>query len=370
MDPLRAEMEGILLSKQPISNFSRVLSDGIHSLSSLFLLGNETSSKGLISVEINLNYIKILQIKNHAVAPEVRFFSITPIPEGSIVKDEVKNASPIINILKETYARFPFATHNVALAIPRSAAIIKNITVDKRLDEDEIESRVWIEANRFFPNLIGDIYLDFVVTGPSAQDASQLEVILVACRKEQINPYLELIRQSGLTPKIVDVNSYALERAFALVIKQSSSPSVALLNITFSLITLIVIHEGQLVYAHELTYDGRNLVPRDIEALEASQNTQYDALKANLSLHLRHSMQFFYSSRPNIRINELYLSGDCAVAIPDLTSFIRDETGKETILADPFKNMSFAQMVDQVRLHRYAPALMLCCGLALSRIDQ
>jgi type IV pilus assembly protein PilM len=338
---------------------------GVQQVSELLFLGKQNLSRNLIGLEINTDYIKLLQISGKDHQQEIDFFSIVPVPPQAIVKDEIKNPAIIAQLLKDTFKKQGITTSNVALSIPRSSAIIKDITVDKRLNEDEIESRVWIEANRFFPNLIGEIYLDFVVIGPSAQDASQLEIILVACRKEQIDPYLEVIRLADLHPRLVDVNSYALERALSVISKQNpENKSLALLNISFSLITLIVIHEGVLIYTHELSYDGHGLLTQKGEKIDSTQSN--NILKSGLSLHLRHTMQFFYSSRPNIRIDQLLLSGDCAVALPDMCEFIQKETVKATILADPFKSMKMAKGVDEAKLRQYSPALVLCCGLALS----
>ena len=354
-------------------NISGIVQEGIQHISDLLFLGRQNFSKNLVGLEINSDYIKLLQINHRDTQTEIDFFAIAPLPVGAVIKDEVKDPAAIAGILKNIYKTANYTIPNVALAIPRSSAIIKDITVDKRLTIDEIESRVWIEANRFFPNLIGDIYLDFVVIGPSPQDASQLEIILVACRKEQIDPYLEVMRQADLHARIVDINSYALERTMSVVAKQyPDTKTLALLNISFSLITLIVIHEGMLVYTHELSYDGHSLMPRTTESSNnlGSQDinrVSNDALKSSLSLHLRHTMQFFYSSRPNIRLEQLILSGDCAVALPDLAGFIQKETDKETILANPFKNMKLSKGLDEKKLQYFAPSLMLCCGLAMSK---
>jgi len=350
--------------------FSDVIHAGMEHVSDLLFLGRQHLSKNLIGLEINTDYIKCLQLSGKDNQLEVDYFAVAPLPVGAVVKDEVKDFNAVTNSLKSLFRASKLSSANIAIAIPRSSAIIKDITVDKRLNIDEIESRVWIEANRFFPNLIGEIYLDFAVIGPSAQDASQLEIILVACRKEQIDPYLDVIRQADLYPRLVDINSYALERTLTLIAKQyPDTQTLALLNISFSLITLIVIHEGILIYTHELNYDGHNLSHLNENSTGGNdlKIESLTALKGSLSLHLRHTMQFFYSSRPNIRIEQLILSGDCAVIFSDLPDFIMKETGKTVMLANPFKNLKIAKGLDESNLQKYAPSLMLCCGLAMSK---
>lgn len=343
-----------------------------------------SSTLNLVGLDIDSDVIKLLRITTSDSKHKVESFAIATLPTGAIVKNEIKDYNSVSTILKDMFKQCRLNNSNIALAIPRSSAIIKNVTIDSRLNETEIESRAWIEANRNFPELVGDIYLDFNILGTSTQDPSQLDLILVACRKEQINPYLELLRQCNLVTKIVDVNCYALERALSILTHQlPPSGAVALLNLNFTLSTLIVTHEDQLIYAHDHSYDGSRLMnqiqkflqdnvkktnPAEVEQIVMIDPIYADILKENLSSHLRHTMHFFYSSRPNISIQKIILAGDCAT-IPNLSAFIRQETNIDTVVANPFENMTFASDINIEKIKTYAPTLMLCCGLALSHVE-
>lgn len=335
----------------------------------------------IMGVVINPQYIKLLKIKPNSEPQEVEFFKMIPIPEGLVVHTEIKNRAGLAEIFKKSFNEAGINTKDVALTIPRSSAIVKHINVDQRLTPEEIESRVWVEANRLFPNLINDIYLDFAVIGPFDEEASHNEILIVACRKEQIKPYLDVMTQAGLTVKIIDINYYAFERAMSIVVKQVPNiKTIALLNISYRLIDLLVMHEGKLIYTHEVGYDGHELAKlvkteSDTDVLneesgagliDENDPSANEILASLLGAHLKHAMQFFYSSKPNVRIDEIILAGDCASDIPGLLNYVRNEVGKNVTLADPFKDMSVADTVDKGKLMHYAASLMLCCGLALS----
>lgn len=349
-------------------------------------LTHSHEQEDLIGLVINPQYMKLLKIRRAHTQYEVENFDIIDLPSGLINDLEVKDAQAVAGILRQMIADSGLEAKDVVLSIPRSAAIVKTILVDSRLHADEIESRVWLEADRLFPSLINDIYLDFSVTGPAAQDVTQLEVLIVACRKDQLNPYLEVMQLAGLNTKVVDVNYYAYERALLQVIRHSPEmKTVALLNINFRLIDLLVISEGKLVYTHELSYDGHQLLKlRDSieEIMEVQNNTteqsqqpashhsaMHDILKTSVGLHLKHALQFFYSSKPNTRVDRIILGGDVPATIPHLLDYVKQETGKDVVMADPFVDMKFEANVDQARLTQYAPGLMLCCGLALTKLS-
>lgn len=340
----------------------------------------------LMGLDIGSDDIKLLKINSTETPNIVENFAIAPLPKGAVVQNEIKKPNEIIAVLKELCNQPEIKTKNVALAIPRSSVIIKNVMVDSRLTAAEIESRAWVEANRLFPDLVGEIYLDFHVIGASSQDPTQLEVILVASRKDQINLYLDVLHRSGLTPKVIDVNCYALERALASVTQQFSPlgqiKTQALLNIDYTLSTLIVVDEGHLIYAHDQSYDGYRLMAKIHEYLSSRTEESIQQHKSsiddpdylqiltdNLSTHLRHAMHFLYSSRPNLSIQQLVLAGDCAI-VPNLAAFIQKEVSIETAVADPFVNMKIGEGLNEIKLKQYTPTLMLCCGLALSTFNK
>jgi type IV pilus assembly protein PilM len=330
-------------------------------------------AEGLIGLDIGSESIKLLELNTTNTPYQVENFVIANLPSGAVVAGEIKDYAAISATLKDLFKRNNFKSKSIALAIPRSSVIIKNINIDSRLNPAEIESRAWIEANHHFPDLVGEIYLDFSIN-PLPQDKTQFELTLVACRKEQINPYLDVLRDSGLVATVIDVNSNALERALTLLLaKKPELTTVALLNLDNHLSTFVVTHEQKLIHAHDHSYDGQRLRTQAQDYLKTvagqtaslSDQAYYEILKNTLSAHLRHTMHFFYSSRPNINIEKLILAGDCAVT-PEIATFIQQETGVETTLGDVFAEMQFAIPLKQEEAKTIAPAMMLCCGLALS----
>lgn len=333
----------------------------------------QRTAQGLVGLDIGSDEVKLLEINFNTKPYQVKRFCISPLPAGAVVKGEIKDYAAVGAFLRDLFKKNNIQTKLVSLAIPRSAVVIKNISVDNRLSPREIESRAWIEANHHFPELVGEIYLDFDVN-VSVQDPSQLDVMLVACRKEQINPYLELLREAGLTAKVIDVNSYALERALVVINQEAPElNTVALLNLDAHLSTFLVMHENHLIYAHDHSYDGVRLRSQTQEYLKTAveqvasinDSAYVEVLKSVLAAHLRHTMHFFYSSKPNINIQKIIVSGDCSKT-PCIDAFIAKEVGIETVLANPFSQMVINSEVDSKQLQTEAPTLMLTCGLALS----
>jgi len=322
------------------------------------------ANEAILGLDIGSSEIKLLQIDQAAL--RIDYFALIPVPSGIVEKDTIKDPAALADALKPVLRKLNIPTKSVAIAIPRSSVIVKNTTVDARLSPRELESRAWMEAGQQFPDLIGEINLDYLIIGPSPDDDTKLDLVLIACRKEQIKPYLDFINEAGLIPKIVDVNSYALERALALEAPQETD-TVALLNMDYALTSLVVVKAGNQIFSHDYSFDGRGLI-NNLANAEGLEKEAIDVmLKQQLSTHLRHVIHFFYSSRHNIAIKKIYLSGDLALH-PAIAPFIQAEIGIETVVALPCGDMALGPNVDSALLKEKDPALALSCGLAISKL--
>jgi type IV pilus assembly protein PilM len=358
------------------------ISDILKQKLSFLFDARQTGLNELVGLDIGPDRIKLLKIDSSSSPYQVVEYASASLPAGAIVKEEIKNPAAIGAVLREMLRNSGINAKFAAVAIPRTLAIIKNITVDARFSADDIEARAWMEANRLFPDLVGNIYLDFTITGSSVQVPNQLDLLLVACRKEHVKPYIDLVQQGGLTLKIIDVNCYALERALQLAITNHADlHTAALLNVNLTQSSLIVLENKQLIHAHEQAFDGQRLIKQVEDFITAKRaepgmenapivvdDASYHAiLQENFLSHLRHVINFFYSSRSHISIDKIILSGDCTI-IPDFPSFIEKAVGIKTVMADPFMNMNINSRLNVDEIRKAASTLMLCSGLAMGKV--
>lgn len=333
----------------------------------------QVPSNGLIGLDIGSNSLKLVKINSLEYPYFVENVAIEPIPDKAFRNDEIVNHGLIADLLKTMIKNEKIESKNVALSIPYSATIIKNILVDKRMTEEDIEQRTWIEANHLFPDLVGNIYLDFTILGPYAEDNSQLEVMLVVCRKDIIKPYLEILKLASLTPKVIDVSTHALERALSVLQTPTEINKItALLNLDMRISTFIVVQNNRILYAYDQSFDGQRLMTQvakykiDNQKVEIDNDEKYLAIiHENLSAHIRHVIHFFYSRRPNMIIEKMLIAGDCA-DLPNISNLVQQEVSVDTEKVNPFLQMHFMSDLDKQRIEKNAASFMLCSGLALS----
>src|SRR5258708_10786553 len=121
------------------------------------------------------------------------------------------------------------AESGVAAVVGR-AVIVNKIAMNKLYTEDAQQEIVW-EAEQHVPYDINDVSLDFEILGDNPQDDKQMQVLLVAAKKDMVLTFADLIRESGLSPVIIDVDSFAIQNALAANYYFAPDQVVAILNI-------------------------------------------------------------------------------------------------------------------------------------------
>jgi len=151
---------------------------------------------------------------------------------------------------------------NAAVAVAGSAVITKIIEMDADLSDDERESQIRLEADQYIPYPLDEINLDFEVVGPSPANQERVSVLLAASRTENIELRVDSLMVANLTAKVVDVEAYAMERAFGLIVDGlpcGREGTVAIIDIGATMTTMNVINDGKIIYTREQLFGGRQL---------------------------------------------------------------------------------------------------------------
>ena len=218
---------------------------------------------------------------------------------------------------------------------------------------------------------------------------SEVDVLIAASRIENVDTRLDSLEIGGLEAKVVDIEIYALERAFQVLHSQLPddfhNKVIALVDIGASLTTLSVIHQGKSIYNREQVFGGSQLTEEIMRRYglsfeEAGMAKKQGGLpddyepevlepfKESILQQVSRALQFFYSSSQFGDVDHIVLAGGCA-AIEGLDELIEERLGHGATLANPFADMSLSSRVNAQALSNDAPSLMVACGLALRSFD-
>ena len=350
-------------------------------------------TRALIGLDISSSAVKMVELSGDAkTGYRVERYAIEALPRDAVADGNIVTLEAVAEAVRRAWKRLGTSVRNVALALPSSHVITKKIIVAAGQREEELEVLVESEANQYIPFALEEVNLDFQVVGPAPSSPDEVEVLIAASRKEKVEDRVAVAEAAGLKPVVVDVESYAMQAAYALIEKQLPDDGrgqiVALVDAGANVMTLTVLRNGQTLYGREQAFGGNQLT-QDIarhfgmtfEEAEAEkrrnnlpENYEAELLQPfveSLALEVSRALQFFFTSTQFSQIDHIVLSGGCAV-LPGADEAVAARTQINTILANPFAGMVLGPQAGARSKGLLADAsmLMVACGLALRRFDE
>jgi type IV pilus assembly protein PilM len=234
------------------------------------------------------------------------------------------------------------------------------------------------------------VSLDFQVLGPIPNAPDDVEVLIAASRKEKVEDRMAVAQAAGLKPVVVDVESYAMRSALQRLIQQLPNHGDGLVIAVFYMgansTSVTVMHDGEAIYEREQPFGGQQLTgdiarTYGVPADEAEQKKRSGDLPANFETdvlkpfvdsavtEITRALQFFFTSTPYTRIDQIMLAGGSAV-LAGLADALMERAQVPTSVISPFKGMEISANIREKQLRLDAPALLTPCGLAMRRFDE
>ena len=329
------------------------------------------TSPPLVGLDISTSGVRLVELAD-AGKGELRLerYAAEPLPRGAVVDGNIENIEQVSEAVRRVWKKSGTRVKLVALGMPPASVITKKIILPAGLSEDQLEVQVESEASQYIPFALDEVSLDFDVLGMAANSPDDIDVMLAAARKEKVEDRVAIAEAAGLTAVVMDIESYAARAALERV-------TSVLAGAQDQIVALFQIYEREQPFGgNQLTQDivrsfGLSFEEADArkKAGELPENYQAELLGPfleNAALEVTRAIQFFYTSTPYTRIDQLFLAGGCAL-IPGLLDIVASRTKISSAVVSPFKGMQLGAGVRESQLRGEAPAYLVACGLALRR---
>jgi len=342
----------------------------------------------LLGLDISSTTVKLLELSRSGDKYRVESYAVSSLPQDAVVEKAINDIDAVSAAVRTAVAQSRSKLRHVAAAVAGSAVITKVIDMPEGLREDELETQLTVEADQYIPYPLDEVALDFEVQGPCADRDGMVEVLLAACRRETIDARVEAIVGADVVPKVMDVEAYAMERAFGLISESLDLGGVnvvAIVDIGATMTTLSVLKDGSTIYTREQLFGGKQLtdeimrrygLPLEEAGLAKKQGGLPDDYEPELLAPFREavvqqvtrSLQLFFSSSQYNDVDYIIMAGGVSY-MEGLSDLVQEQLDTPTVVANPFAEMTVASRVNAVALAADAPAMMIACGLALRSFD-
>ena len=343
----------------------------------------------LLGLDISSTSVKLLELSKSNGRYRVESYGVEPLPPNAVVEKNISDVEGVGEAIKRLTGRARAGSKLAAVAVAGSAVITKTIEMEGALSDEELENQITVEADQYIPYPLEEVAIDFEVQGVSTRNPEQVEVLLAACRKENVELREAALELGGLKARVVDIEAHAMKRAFELIKRQLGENAddlvVAIIDIGATMTTLSVLADDRSIYTREQLFGGKQLTEEiqrryslsfeeaGLAKKQGGLPDDYDQevlqpFKEACLQQVTRSLQFFFSSSQYDDVDYIVLAGGTA-SIDGLAKMIENKLGTPTVIANPFVDMSLASKVDSDALANDAPAMMIACGLAMRSFD-
>jgi type IV pilus assembly protein PilM len=341
----------------------------------------------LVGLDIGSRSIKATEISESKRGRELKRFGITEIPHGAIEDGTINDPESLAESIRQLFKAYNIKERNVAISIGGYSVIVKKIAV-QTMDEAQLQETIHFEAEQYIPFDISDVNLDFQILGENETNPNQMNVFLVAAKKEMVNDYVNLANLAGLNPCIVDVEAFALQNTFEANY-DTGDVNIALIDIGASKTSLNILKGNNSVFMRDVSLGCMQINQKVISLIDCSYDEaeqlkfggdsnrlSADDLKGIISsvvadwcTEIRRALDFFYSTYPDDQIKRIILSGGGA-NVADFRDLLAVEASAEVETINPFKNMYVDDdQFDPEFIKQISPQAAITAGLAIRRVN-
>lgn len=349
------------------------------------------SKKPLIGLDIGTNGIKFCQLKQGKRNYQLVNFGLALLPPETIVDGALIATDTIVDTLRELFEAHRVRGKEVAISVSGHSVIIRKIALPQ-MTQDELQESIQWEAEQYIPFDMNDVYLDVEILSPQSAANNMMEVLLVAAKKDMVSDYLEVVQEAGLTPRVVDVDCFAVQNQFEMNYELPLTETIVLINIGSSVSNINVISRGVTTFTRDISPLGGNIYTEEIqkqldvsyeeaEILKAGGELGADAdavvpqevervihmVSEGVASEIQRSLDFYMATSADNNLSRIYLSGGTA-KIPSLYRTIEQKLGVPVEIVNPFKNIEVdSNRFDLEYLRDVAPIAAVATGLAFRR---
>ena len=343
--------------------------------------------KEVIGIDIGSSAVKMVQLKEAKGSYQLVNLGMAVLPPEAIVDNAIMDSSSIVDTIKKLVESQKLKSKNVATSVSGHSVIIRKIQLPI-MTEEEMEASIQWEAEQYIPFEISEVNLDFQILGPDVNDASLMNVILVAAKKDFVNDYVALFKECGLNPQVMDIDCFAIENVYEVNYGIYENEIVALIDIGSTSINVNILRNGMSVFTRDIQLGGNSyneeiqkrlgLNYEDAEKVKLGGDVAdvssevVDHVMAetteSLAQEIQRSLDFFSATTSDEKVDKVYITGGVS-KIPSVKTSLEKRLEVEVQVIDPWRQITFNEKdFDPEYLQAMGPVYTVATGLAMRRM--
>jgi len=249
-------------------------------------------SKDTIGIDIGATSIKFAQIKKAGETFEISLCKSVENPPTLSMAAELtpELKEEVIKNIKQTISKEGIKTRSAATSIMGNSVIVRYVKFPK-MSPDELAKSLRFEAEEFVPFDISDVYLcTEIIRDVEEEGQPKMESVFVAAKRDVVDMKIDILRNAGLTPVVIDVDSFCVLNLLEQIEPTFVNENAVLLHVGARMTSLAISEHGTVRVVRDIPFGG-NLITNFIMNTFACDYSQAEALKKQYGLVPSDEMQ-------------------------------------------------------------------------------
>ncbi len=345
-------------------------------------------SKNVLGLDIGSSAVKMVELKDLGKGKgfALKVFGMAPLPAEAIVGGTVMDSGAVIDAISSLIQEKSIKNLNVSTAVDGNSVIIKRISVPA-MSEAELNETIQWEAGQYIPFDVEEVKIDHQVLDADTETGN-VNVLLVAVKRDLIAEYTSIMSQAGLNPMTLDIDAFCVQNAYEVNYPISGTEVTALVNIGAGTTNISVLKGTSPLFWRDIQAGGNNytdtlqremnLTFEQAEALKKGEAVEgvraeqavpiLNAVTEEFGAELKKTLDFFRVTTNENTIHKIMLSGG-GTQVPNLDRYLSQFFGIPVEVMNPFQNISVDEKefpADTV--NSLAPSFAVAVGLALRKL--
>src|SRR5438445_8826348 len=160
-------------------------------------------SKSIVGLDVGSSRSKAVELKRKGGQIELAHLGLEPLAPDIVVDSMIVDSGTVSSAISKLFTENQIKTKSVATAVSGHSVIVKKISLPSMSDQ-ELAETIQKEAAQHIPFDLADVNLDYQILSEETGN-TQMDVLLVAVKKDKILNYTNVLSMSGKTPAIVDI---------------------------------------------------------------------------------------------------------------------------------------------------------------------
>ncbi len=345
-------------------------------------------SKTIVGLEIGSSSIKLVELKKGRGGITVTTMGMEPLASDIVVDSMIVDSGSVASAITKLFTEHNIKAKAVATSVSGHSVIVKPNVKMPAMSDGELSDVIQQEAAQYIPFDIADVNIDFQILNDESL-GPQMDVLLVAVKKDKILNYTNVLSLAGKSPAVVDIDAFALQNCYEYNYEPSPNSTVALLNLGASVMNINIVKGSTPLFTRDVSVGGHQYTDSlqkeldlsfdDAESLKLGSKVGTVSEDAKLPilqqvteiivLEIQKTFDFFRATAAGEHIERIYLAGGSS-KVPGLIEALRQEFSLPVEVLNPFQKIEAPVGPGSELVEQNAAQRAVAVGLALRSFEE